>query len=304
MQQGHKGHGGMSRDMMRRHTRAGQLMKEGKQKMIRYSKRAFVLVVAGGLVACGGAVDDQANDSGAGTETANMTAEAPNAFADSEQRMNNAMMAAVGTDAGDSWAKKMIAHHQGAIDMSEIVLRQNPLADVGEMARMTIEKQGEEIGDIRKLVKDGAPNQQSADLYRSSMMDMHQKMQAATGADVSETFMRKMLEHHRGGVVMSDMALQNGVTGALREQVQKTRDDQQKEARMVEAMLRGETMQHAMQESGAKSAEQAKAEPAPAEKARVAPKAEPKSIPKASPAATTKPALAPDPHAGHDMNKM
>ncbi len=94
---------------------------------------------------------------------------------------------------------------------------------------------------------------------------------------------------------MSDVALQNGVSGALREQVQRTRDDQQKDAQMIEAMLRGETMQHAMEQSGAKSAEEAKAEPAPAEQAKAAPKAEPKTAsepakaePKPAPAAQPK----------------
>lgn len=255
------------------------------------SRTALVIALVGGLAACGG--ETEANQSVA-AEDANTAAAASGPFAESEQRMSEAMMAAVGTDVGDNWAKKMIAHHQGAIDMSEIVLQQNPKRDVAQMARMTIEKQRNDISDIQDLVKQGAPDQRSAELYRPAMMDMHQKMQAATGADVSETYLRKMLEHHRGAVTMSDVALQNGVSGALREQVQKTRGENQKEAEMVEAMLRGETMQRAMEQSGTKSAEEAKAEPAPAEKAAAAPKAEPKSTPTAA-KAEPKPAPAAEP---------
>lgn len=222
-----------------------------------------------------------------------MMADASNPFADAEMQMNERMLAAVGSDVGDNWARKMIEHHQGAIEMSEIVLQQNPTADVAEMARMTIEKQRKDIADIRKLLKEGAPNQQAAELYRTAMTDMHQKMLAAKGADVSEMFMRKMLEHHRGGVAMSDVALRNGVSGAVRQQVKKTRDDQQKDAQMVEAMLGGQTHQQAMAASGAKSAEEAKAEPAPADKAASA--AEPKTTPKATPkpAATAEPKAPP-----------
>lgn len=257
---------------------------EGKQ-MNTMMKTAAVLLLAS-VAACGS--KEAANEQ----QPANMaSAEQANPFAQSEQKMNEQMMAAVGVDAGDSWTRKMIVHHQGAIDMSQIVLQQNPRADVAEMARMTVEKQGKEIEDLRKLVKEGTPNQQSAELYRASMMDMHQKMQAATGADISETFLRKMLEHHRGAVTMSDVALQNGVSGALRQQVQKTRNEQQKEIQMVEAMLRGEPMQ----QSGAKTAEQAKAEPAPAEKTAAAPKSDPKTAPappKAAPKAEPKPAAA------------
>ena len=243
------------------------------------------------LGACGSG--EESSNQAAANDMNAMAADASNPFADAEMQMNERMMAAVGSDVGDNWARKMIEHHQGAIAMAEIVLQQNPTPDVAEVARMTIEKQRKEIEDIRKLLKDGSPNQQSAELYRPAMMDMHQKMMAAKGADVSETFMRKMLEHHRGGVAMSDVALQNGVSGALRQQVQKTRDDQQKDAQMIEAMLAGQTHQQAMAASGAKSAEEAKAEPAPAEKATstAAPKTNPKATPK--PAATAEPKAPP-----------
>jgi len=124
----------------------------------------------------------------------------------------------------------------------------------------------------------------AANPYGPAEMDMHQKMMAASGADVSQTYMRKMLEHHKGAVAMSDVALANGVTGTLRSQIQKTRADQQKEIAMVEAMLRGEPMQSAMQQSGAKTAAQAKAEPAPADTAKAEPKDKPKATSAARPA--------------------
>ena len=250
------------------------------------------------LVTACGSNDDANTENQAAAEPANaMMADPNNPFAQSEMQMNERMMAAVGTDVGDSWVRKMIEHHQGAIDMSQIVLQQNPRADVAEMARMTVEKQGKEIEDLRKLVKQGSPNPQSGEIYRPAMTQMHNAMMAAKGADVSETFLRKMLEHHRGAVAMSDVALQNGVTGAVRQQIQKTRDDQQKEAQMVEAMLRGETMSHAMQQAGVKTAEQAKREPAPADRARqtkastpaVPTKAAPKPTAKAEPKPAPKP---------------
>ena len=264
------------------------------------------------LVAACGSNEEAAQNEVAGTEANAMAADPNNPFAQSEMQMNERMMAAVGTDLGDSWVRKMIEHHQGAIAMSQIVLQQNPSSAVAEMARMTVEKQGKEIEDLRKLVKEGSPNPQSAEPYRASMTQMHGAMMAAKGADVSETFLRKMLEHHRGGVTMSDVALQNGVSGALRQQVQKTRDDQQKEAQMVEAMLRGETMQHAMQESGARSAQEAKPEPAPASKGeakaeptttskitRADPKARPTAEPKAPPTAPAPACLPEHRAAGH-----
>ena len=246
-----------------------------------------LLMATAALAACGSQADNQvvANEP---AMDANMAAgnsmQMSGPFAEAEMRMDEQMMAAVGSDVGQNWLKKMIVHHQGAIDMSRIVLDQNPTADVAKMARETIAKQGKEIEDLQKLVQKGAPDQRSAELYRPAMMDMHQKMMAASGSDVSQTYMRKMLEHHKGAVAMSDVALANGVTGTLRSQIQKTRADQQKEIAMVEAMLRGEPMQSAMQQSGAKTAAQAKAEPAPADTAKAEPKAQPKATSAARPA--------------------
>jgi uncharacterized protein (DUF305 family) len=267
-------------------------------------KRLFSTAAASALVlataACGSNENAARNAPEAAAENGTMMADPNNPFAEAEMQMNQKMMSAVGTDAGDSWAKKMIEHHQGAIAMSRIILEHNPSADVAMMARETIEKQQKDMEDIRKLLKESAPNQQSADLYRPAMMDMHQKMMAAKGADVSETFMRKMLEHHKSAVAMSDVALSNGVSGGMRSQVQKTRSENLKDAEMVEAMLGGQSHQQAMA-SGAKSATQAKAEPAPADKAKEGTRSRTST---AAPKPATKPAEPADPHAGHDMNNM
>lgn len=256
-----------------------------------------VAALALAVAACGR--DDAAQN--AQNETAmgemNAAAEADNPFADAEKDMNDKMMAAVGSDAGQSWAKKMIEHHDGAIAMARIMLDRKPGADVAKMARESIDKNQKDIADIRKLLKDGSPNQRSADLYRPAMMDMQQHMMAAKGADASETFVRKMLEHHQGAVAMSDVALKNGVSGALRSQVEKTKKMNQDDAKMTEAML------------GGKSMDQAKAEMSAAPKAKTGEATSPKTTAARAPAAPAKPV--PDAakatineHAGHDMNKM
>lgn len=245
------------------------------------------------LAGCSG---NQEQSENVGLENEAAASAEANPFAEVEQRMNQAMMSAVGSDAGDTWARKIIVHHQGAIDMSEAVLAQSPPPEVAEVARMTVDKQRKDQEDIRKLLKEGAPDPRSAERYRPAMMEMQQAMQAASGASPAETYMRKMLAHHRGGVALSDVGLESGVSGALRPQVQKTRDDQQKDARMIEAMLRGESMSHAMEQSGATSAQQAQRESAPADPAPAAtaaapraPKAPPKPAPAAEPKAPSEP---------------
>ena len=212
--------------------------------MKRYAQFGLCLLAAAALAACGSGKNTAGNDQMASSSTdVNAGAEAGgDPFADAERTMNDKMMAAVGSDAGQTWALKMIEHHQGAIDMSKIVLGQQPTADVANMAREDIGKQTKDAGSIRKLLTGGAPDPKSAELYRPAMMDMQQAMTAAHGATVSETYLRKMLAHHKGAVAMSDAALKHGVRGAMKAQIDKTKAENQKDAAMVEAMLSGQPM--------------------------------------------------------------
>lgn len=258
-------------------------------------KRCFSNVAVAGLAialaACGGTESPASNEA---ANDMNATMADPNSpFADAEMAMDQAINAAIGVNTGDSWVRKMIEHHRGAVEMSRIVLTLNPSPDVARMAQQTIDKQTKEIGALEKLIATGNLDPASAEIYRPATMQMHEAMMAAKGANVSETYLRKMLAHHQGAVALSDIALAGGVTGAVRAQVEKTRADQLKEAEMVEAMLRGEPMPSTQPaEPKAPAAAPAPSKPAPA--------------PKPAPAKPKPPAPppAPDPHAGHDMNTM
>lgn len=214
--------------------------------MTKYLYRAaLALLCTAALAACG---SNRNRDQNAPAET-NAAADAnasgstaANPYADAERQMDERMMAAVGSDVGQTWARKMIAHHQGAIDMSNIVLQQNPPADVAMMAREAITKNQKDIDDIRKLLKEGAPDPKSAEPFRAPMMDEKAAMSSTMGKDPSQTYMLKMLPHHQGAVAMSDVALRSGVSGAMRAQIEKTRAMNQKDAKMVEDMLSGKPM--------------------------------------------------------------
>ena len=245
------------------------------------------LALLASLSACGSA--DQPTEDAA--PAASMTMDGP--YAESEMTMDKAMKAAVGVDAADTWVKKMIAHHDGAIAMSRIVLGLQPTADVAKMAQMTIDNQGAEIEALKALARNGTADPESARLYEAAMTEMHGEMMAASGATPSETYLAKMLAHHRGAVAMSDIALANGASGAVRAQIEETRAEQLKEVAMVEAMLRGEPMAMQAQATSdappsAPSAKPAASKPAaakaaPAKPAPAKPGAEPAAEPEASP---------------------
>ncbi|WP_423140845.1 DUF305 domain-containing protein [Parablastomonas sp. CN1-191] len=252
------------------------------------------------LASCGSS-SEQAVPEPSATPDASMQMSGP--FADAESRMSDAMAAAVGTNVSDTWVRKMIQHHRGAVDMSKVVLEQNPSADAAKMARDTIAKQTAEIADLQKLIAEGTPDAATSEPYRAAEKQMHDAMMSASGADISETYLRKMFEHHKGAVAISDVALANGAAGAIRAKIEKVRADQQSESKMVEAVLNGEPMADAKASSAASSAKQAStpAVKPTAAPARTAPK--PASSKAAAPAASPTP-MASDMPMNHDMSKM
>jgi len=270
--------------------------------MKRLFSTAAIAALAIGLAGCGPGDAPAGNGPDAdpgGNGMGAMMADPENPFAHAEMQMDERMMAAVGSNPGDSWGKAMIQHHQGAIDMARIVLEHGPSAGVAAMARETIGRQQKDIDAIRRLVEESGSDRRSADLYRPAMMAMHRQMMAAKGADVSETFLRKMLEHHKGAVAMADVALASEVSGAIRTQVEKTRRMNQEDAKLVEAMLAAKPLAEARGQgspgSGTRASSSAPASGEGAAGRTATGPGEPPSAPAPAPA---------DPHAGHDMNSM
>lgn len=241
------------------------------------------LALLASLGACGSS-EQPAKDA---APTAGMRMDGP--FAAPEMAMDEAMRAAVGVDAADTWVKKMIAHHEGAIAMSRVVLGLDPTANVAQMAQATIDNQGAEIEALKALARSGAANPDSARLYDAALTAMHDQMMESSGANPSETYLAKMLAHHRGAVAMSDVALANGATGAVRAQIEETRAGQLADIARVEAMQRGEPMTPQAQaptpaatRSPASKPAAAKA-PATAKPGPAKPTAKPAPAPEASP---------------------
>lgn len=78
----------------------------------------------------------------------------------------------------------------------------------------------------------------AANPYGPDMMKMDERMMAAMGADAGETWVRKMIEHHRGAIAMSQTALRHTQNAEIRREAQKTITSQQREIATLQAMLR------------------------------------------------------------------
>ena len=67
--------------------------------------------------------------------------------------MHKKMMSAVGANATETWVRKMIEHHRGAIAMSRIVLRETRDPRVRMMANKSIAAQTKEVGELNAWLR-------------------------------------------------------------------------------------------------------------------------------------------------------
>ena len=128
------------------------------------------LIVVLTVSACGqqqdGAVQAPAETgikSEADTETAmksEMKADPSNPYLASEMDMHDKMMAAKGKDAAETWTRKMIEHHKGALTMSEVALKETDDALVRKMAQETIDMQTKDIAELQKWLSNKGSTRQ------------------------------------------------------------------------------------------------------------------------------------------------
>lgn len=83
-----------------------------------------------------------------------MKTDTANPYMASETDMHDKMMAAKGADAAETWTRKMIEHHKGALSMSEVALKETDDAMVRDMAQKTIDMQTKEIAELQKMLTD------------------------------------------------------------------------------------------------------------------------------------------------------
>ncbi|MBS4010628.1 MAG: DUF305 domain-containing protein [Roseovarius sp.] len=76
------------------------------------------------------------------------------AFSEAEMGMHRAMMMATDVNTQRTWARKMIAHHRGAIAMSQALLGSDaPDAEVRRMAQAAIDAQTREIAELESWLE-------------------------------------------------------------------------------------------------------------------------------------------------------
>ena len=117
-------------------------------------KRSFLSCVAVVALTASAAVAQQSGHAGH-NPSGGMTMQATpaNPYPPAEMRMHERMMAAVGTDATETWVRKMIEHHRGGIEMSQMVIRRTRDQKVRQMASKTVAMQQKEVAELNAWLR-------------------------------------------------------------------------------------------------------------------------------------------------------
>lgn len=76
-----------------------------------------------------------------------------NPYGSAEMKMHERMVNVPLTDASEIWARKMIEHHRGAVDMSRIVLERTRDAEIRRMAQKSITEQQKDINELNRWLQ-------------------------------------------------------------------------------------------------------------------------------------------------------
>lgn len=157
--------------------------------------------------------------------------------------MHNEMMVGMGyNDPDTAFAKGMLGHHRGAVDMAKIELKYGTDETMRKLAQDIIDSQQIEIDTMNKWLASHPdapkpkPNTEAMQAaYAKGMNTMHSDMMlgiAEPEADMA--FARGMLPHHIGAVDMAKVQLQYGTDEEMRKLAQDIIDAQQPEIALMQ----------------------------------------------------------------------
>ena len=157
--------------------------------------------------------------------------------------MHNEMMVGMGyNDPDTAFAKGMLGHHRGAVDMAKIELKYGTDETMRILAQDIIDSQQLEIDILNKWLASHPdapkpkPNTEAMqEAYVKGTNTMHSDMMLGIAEPVADmAFARGMLPHHIGAVDMAKVQLQYGTDEEMRKLAQDIIDAQQPEIELIQ----------------------------------------------------------------------
>ena len=190
----------------------------------------------------GMADDTLTNDSDSSVSDESQMSDMLRDYTRSMTRMHDEMMIGMRyNDPDTAFAKGMLGHHRGAVEMAKIELKYGTDEAMRQLAQDVITAQQAEIDVLNKWLAshpDAAkpkPNTVAMQqAYAKSMENMHGEMTLGVADPVPDmAFARGMLPHHIAAVDMAKVQLEYGTDEEMRQLAQDVIDNQQTEIDMM-----------------------------------------------------------------------
>jgi uncharacterized protein (DUF305 family) len=172
-------------------------------------------------------------------------ADAPADELDAEPDDDAAAAEGEANEADIQFVQGMIPHHEGAIEMAELVEGRTDRQELIDLANEIIEVQDEEISLLRgmldrmgadEMAMDGMGEMDHGDMGMMDDAEM-EELRQLEGEEFDRRFMEAMIVHHQGAIDMAEQVLAEGQDDEVAGLAQLVIDAQQTEIEQMEQWL-------------------------------------------------------------------
>lgn len=149
------------------------------------------------------------------------------------QMMDKMMTMQMTKDPDNDFAMMMKTHHEGAIDMANLELKNGKDEQLRAMAQTIIETQQAEITQLDAFLQTHSPHLNDPEFDQMMMMGMEKSskesdLQVING-NTDHDFATLMIPHHRSAIENSRLVLLHGHEESMKQMAIKIIDEQEKE---------------------------------------------------------------------------
>jgi uncharacterized protein (DUF305 family) len=168
---------------------------------------ALLLAVAFPLSACGGAGSGQQGDGSAGGGHGQM---GHGSMGMGSKGMAKQMIMENGKYSDEAFIESMVPHHQGAIAMAEVALKNAEHEEIKELSRNIVSTQQSEIEELKSIKQEefgtsNVPMEMSPKQMRGMGM-MMDPQRLSKREPFDEAFIDAMIPHHQSAIQMAQVA--------------------------------------------------------------------------------------------------
>ncbi|MDJ0333960.1 DUF305 domain-containing protein [Salinibacterium sp. G-O1] len=167
---------------------------------------------------------------------AGCSAGATDASGGSSPSSSNSAESSGANSADASFAMEMVAHHEQAVEMAQVVLDKSGVDPrVAELAQAIKDAQGPEIDTMNSWLDAwGAGGSMDGMEMGGTMSDADMAaLNSASGADASKLFLEQMTVHHQGAIEMAETEVRTGQNADALALASKIIDDQTAEIALM-----------------------------------------------------------------------